>query len=759
LATTIEARTAAPVAPAAARARMRWVEIGLTTAVFVGIYAVLSVVLHPNLIFERTTAAGGDMGSHHYVAEFLRTQLLPRGRVTGWAPGWYAGIPMLTFYFPLPYSLIALVSVVTGPQIAFKVVTASGLFLLPLTCWGAFKVLRLPQPAPIMAALASLLFLVMTSFTIYGGNIASTMAGEFSFALSFALLPLALAVTYRAVQEGIWWKRATLLVAAVVLSHILTTIVLVVAVAILLIQPSWRKVRVAFLRLARVFGVAFLITAFWAFPFILRIDYTAHFRWDQLDGLSELAPPEVRAWLALTLVGLVAAMRRADVRVLLFAWPVLATTSAYLALRVLFPLAPLWNARMLPFLYLFCLLLAAYGAAVLAGWLARWAQDGAAVPIRLGYPVVVVVMAFATLSAAYAQRDFLPYWAQYNYEGFEVKPGWAEATALFKTIDSLPPGRVMWEFHKDYERFGTTRTLENMPVFTRQPTMEGLLIESSLNAPFHFIMQDETSETPTHAVPGLDYPDGGLTVADKFPQGLEHMRQFGVRWYVAYTLTARQAAEAAGLKQVATSGTFTAQENGTDVTRPRFVIYEVGDGHLVEVPRNRPVLFDTPDWRTSSLTWYETPDWQDTPLAFASKDDEAARRAFADPGPLPAATLPSKPLDRPETIADARMVGNERIEFHTDQVGVPHVVKVSWFPNWRAQGAEGPWMLSPGLMVVVPTSEDVVLTYGDTWVEVTGKLLTVIGIVTLLVGAVISVRRRRGDGGRALRLSLTRRAR
>jgi hypothetical protein len=765
LATTIEARTAAPVALDAARARTRWVEVGLTAAAFVGIYAMLINVLHLDLIFDRTTAAGGDMGSHHYVAEFLRTQLLPRGKVTGWAPGWYAGIPMLTFYFPLPYSLIAFLSIVTGPQIAFKLVSASGLFLLPVTTWGAFKVLRLPQPAPILAALASLPFLFMTKltdtsqFTIYGGNIASTMAGEFSFALSFALLPLALAVCYRSVQEGIWWKRAALLVAAVVLSHILTTIVLVIAVAILLIQPTWAQVRTAAIRLVRIFGVAFLLTAFWSLPFILRIDYTAHFRWDQLDGLSELAPEPLRVYLVFTLIGVVAAVARAEIRVLLLAWPVAATAAAYLVLKVLFPEASLWNARMLPFLYLFCLLLAAYGATVVVGWLARHAQTGAAIPIRYGYPVLVVLIAAGTLTSTWTKRDFLPYWARYNYEGFEVKPGWAEATALFKTIDGLPPGRVMWEFNKDYERFGTTRTLENMPVFTRQPTMEGLLIESSLNAPFHFIMQDETSETPTHAVPGVEYPDGGLSVADKFPQGLEHMRQFGVRYYVAYTMVARQAAEAAGLRQVATSGTFTTQENGTDVTRPRFVIFEVGDGHLVEVPKNRPVLFADPDWRTSALTWYETPDWQDTPLAFASRDDEAARKAFADPGPLPAATLPEKPLERPGPIANAHMVGNERIEFHTDQVGVPHIVKVSWFPNWRVQGAEGPWLLSPGLMVVVPTSEDVVLTYRDTWVEVTGKAMTLVGILSLLLGGLILRWWVRSDGPRGLRLSLGRRGR
>jgi 6-pyruvoyl-tetrahydropterin synthase related domain len=750
LATTIEARAAAaPVALDAARTRVRWAERGLTVAAFVGIYVVLINVLHLDLIFTRTTAAGGDMGSHHYVAEFLRTELLPRGKVTGWAPGWYAGIPMLTFYFPLPYSLIALFSLVTGPQIAFKLVSASGLFLLPVTAWGAFKVLRLPQPAPILAALASLPFLFMISYTIYGGNIASTMAGEFSFALSFSLLPLALAVCWRAVREGIWWKRAALLVTAVVLSHILTTIVLVVAVAALLIQPTWRRVGIAALRLARIFSIAFMLTAFWALPFILRIDYTAHFRWDQLrgfEGLIRLFPEELRAWLLLTLVGIVIAVLRAEVRVLLFVWPIVATSFAYLFLMVAFPESSLWNARMLPFLYLFCLLLAAYGGSVLVGWLAGLARTWIGVPIRYGYPAVIVLVAVVTFGAVvkpvWQKKNFVSYWAEYNYSGFEVKPQWAQATALFKTIDGLPPGRVMWEYHKDYENFGTTRTLENMPVFTRQPTMEGLLIESSLNAPFHFIAQDETSETPTHAVPGLDYPDASLTIADKFPLGLEHMRLYGVRWYVAYTLAARQAAEAAGLRQVATSGTFTNQKDGQTETLPRFVIYEVGDGSLVEVPKNRPVLFDDPDWRGSSLNWYGNRDWLDTPLAFASKDDQAARAAFADPGQLPVSSLPEKPLDRPGPIADARMVGNDRIEFHTDQVGVPHVVKVSWFPNWRVQGAEGPWMLSPGMMVVVPTSQDVVLTYGDTWAERTGKAMTIFAIVILLLSVIL--RRRMG---------------
>ena len=363
-----------------------WVHRALTVATFAAIYLVLVRVLHVNLILSRTTAAGGDMGSHHYVATFLRENLLPHGRVTGWAPGWFGGIPMLTFYFPLPYTLIAALSPLVGSQVAFKVVTASGLFALPLTCWGAFRVLRLPEPAPILAAAASMPFLFMTSYTIYGGNIASTMAGEFPFAFSFALLPLALALLWRVVEEnGRGWRLTTLLVAALVLSHILTTIVLVLGVTCSCCAPRRGRVGAALGRLARVFGIAFCLAAFWALPFILRIDYTAHFAWTQLPGFGVLFPEEIRPYLVFTADRRGRRVARAERRVLLYAWPGVVAVAVFALLARFFPKASLWNARMLPFIYLCALLVAAYGAAVVVARLTalRAAEHRRAGPLRL----------------------------------------------------------------------------------------------------------------------------------------------------------------------------------------------------------------------------------------------------------------------------------------------------------------------------------------------------------------------------------------
>ena len=43
-----------------------------------------------------------------------------------------------------------------------------------------------------------------------------------------------------------------------------------------------------------------------------------------------------------------------------------------------------------------------------------------------------------------------------------------------------------------------------------------------------------------------------------------------------------------------------------------------------------------------------------------------------------------------------------RSRIHTSRPGHPLLVKVSYHPRWRAEGADGPYLVSPGLMLVVP---------------------------------------------------------
>ena len=95
------------------------------------------------------------------------------------------------------------------------------------------------------------------------------------------------------------------------------------------------------------------------------------------------------------------------------------------------------------------------------------------------------------------------------------------------------------------------------------------------------------------------------------------------------------------------------------------------------------------------------------------------------------------------------MVGNNELDFTTSAIGEPTIVKISWFPNWHAIGAEGPWMVSPSLMVVIPTQSHVRIVYTDTGLNRVGNAITIASFVVLVIptpavlGRFLARRRRR----------------
>jgi hypothetical protein len=85
-----------------------------------------------------------------------------------------------------------------------------------------------------------------------------------------------------------------------------------------------------------------------------------------------------------------------------------------------------------------------------------------------------------------------------------------------------------------------------------------------------------------------------------------------------------------------------------------------------------------------------------------------------------------------ETQVSHIKTGDDRISFDVDRPGSPVLVKTSYFPNWQASGAKGPWRVAPNQMVVVPTSRHVSLHYGYTGADRSGYALTLLGIVALI---------------------------
>src|SRR5665811_2144658 len=98
--------------------------------------------------------------------------------------------------------MIAIFNFVLPYGVSFKLATVLGVFLLPLAAYLLGKLFRFREPFPLLAAVMSLAFLFSESFSIYGGNILSTLAGEFGYSLAFALIFIFLGTLYRGMERG-----------------------------------------------------------------------------------------------------------------------------------------------------------------------------------------------------------------------------------------------------------------------------------------------------------------------------------------------------------------------------------------------------------------------------------------------------------------------------------------------------------------------------------------------------------------------------
>ncbi len=152
-----------------------------TLAAIGGVIVIVIWQCDPSLLLANTMTTGGDTGAHFGLAAFLKSNLLPHGQVTGWFPGAYDGLPLNTFYFPLPDTLAALLGYVIPFDIAFKFVTILGSITLPIAAWAFGRLVGMERPRPAVLAAFTLPFLFDQTFTIYGGNLYSTMAGEYAF--------------------------------------------------------------------------------------------------------------------------------------------------------------------------------------------------------------------------------------------------------------------------------------------------------------------------------------------------------------------------------------------------------------------------------------------------------------------------------------------------------------------------------------------------------------------------------------------------
>ena len=737
------------------RVRDARLESWITAAVVLAAVGFTFTQLHPSLIFRDTTPTGGDMGAHVWSGTYLRDHLLPHGRLSGWTPDWYAGAPAFHFYMVVPFLAILALDVVLPYGVAFKLVVVSGVVALPAAAWAFGRLSGLRFPGPALLAAGATLFLFDSRFTIYGGNIASTMAGEFAFAISLSLSLVYLGVLSRGLRTGRHRALGAGLLALVGLCHLIPAFFAVAGTLVMLaLYPRRSSLR----WLLTTVPVAGMLGAFWALPFAWRRDYMNDMGWEKIQPWAahpqwsvdwwarvgdSLWPWDLRwAWL-LALVGLAGGVAgRKRPHLFLAAMAVIAGLAF-----VLLPQGRMWNARVLPFYYLSIYLLAALGATeVVRSLTVRFADRRPAVRTNLtrAAPVLAVLavlvflgMQLRTLddlggsTGADGRYHFLGMtssadnvadgWARWNFEGYEGRQanadggGYPEYRDLVLTMEAIGEeegcGRAMWEYEPELVRYGTPMALMLLPHWTNGciGSMEGLYFESSATTPYHFLNQSELSAVPSRAQ--RDLPYGALDV----PRGVEHLQLMGVRYYLATSEAATAQADAAEeLTRLDSSGPWT--------------IYEVADSELVAPLANQPAVWTDVgqgqgEWLEPSVEWYLDADAHDV-LRAADGPPEWQRIGVDEP----AEAVPTEPV----TVADIE-AGDDRISFSVDEVGQPVLVRASYFPNWEVSGAEGPYRVAPNLMVVVPTDTEVSLHYGWTPIDLFAWFLTLLGLGGLVL--------------------------
>ena len=754
----------------------------LTTAVVLGATLMVFATMQPSLIFRNNTPTGGDMGAHVWGPAYLRDVLLPHWRLTGWSMDWYAGLPAYRFYMVVPALMIVLLDVVLPYGIAFKIIAVAGLVAFPGAVWLMGKLSRLAYPLPELLTVGAVMFLYDESFTIYGGNMASTMAGEFSFSIALMFAMLGLGLFSRGLEDGKHRAWAAVVIALAALSHGIVLIFVFLGAALMVVM-KWDRQRLRFGVLT--IGTAVLLSAFWVVPFLGGHKFMTDMKYEpRPSGVTDslwkmyfpLAPVFNYLLVALAIAGFVGSIGK---KRFLGTWMGVYSIILMIGVKVAQDSLPviglLWNPRILPFVYLLRYLLALVGVHDIAIFVRQsvFAQrNPGVVPPSPRLPMFSAVLAAAAMfclvvigvryqslpgarvestatKTSYvwgpfkfpSSRAFSDGWARWNFSGYEGKGAYKEYHDIVQTMKGLGEnpshgcGRALWENNGELNKYGTTMGLMLLPFWTKGciGSMEGLYFEAAGTTPYHFVAAAALSKQSSNPVRELRYDNNN-------PQlGVKYMRSLGIRYYMAFTPEAVSKASAVpDLREVATTGPWH--------------VYEIADTSLVEPLDVQPVVVNQragdqrERWLEVGMSWFQHGDeWDALPVAGGPSQWQHvdvvvdAARQVGQPGEpgrqvdivRPAGTVTKTTL--PAVTVSNVVQKEESISFDVDRIGVPVLVKVSYFPNWRVKGADNVYRAAPNMMVVVPTSTHVALSYEPSGLDSFSYVLTFAGICIVVL--------------------------
>jgi hypothetical protein len=644
---------------------------------------------------------GGDSASHLLYVWLYADTLLFSGNVLPWVPEVFGGLPFLSYYFPLPFIVIALLSKLIGVAPAFKWGSFLAAMLLPGAVFVAGRRwLGMSWSVALFGGLGALAFLLHEQNSIWGGNLLSTLAGEFAYSYGLCFAVLTMIAWLRVVQTGRGWIVPALLEVATGFSHGFPLVLVGLSTAFLLFEGGQFRRTLALL--ARGHLLAFCLLAGWLWPMMemhgLTIPNDAAF---PVEGWRDLLPaalwPVAAGGLAGLAMQLVPAVRRRWSELQASALRYFVSSAGLAALGFIAgDQLGVADIRFFPLVWLL--------AAVVCGWLfgqALTAVSEAWQPKRSISLFMFAAAATLGLLGWLGQHvRTAPDWALWNHAGLDSKPQWHNLTRLFPSMTGdLWSPRLVFEHDPDNNDIGSTRVLEALPMFlNHRPVLEGLYMETALLGPAIYQLQSEISARPSS--PLVRFPSGSLD-----PQfAARHMNLLHSDTLLLRSQQAKTAIESSRLFDKLAEA-------------PPFTLYRLRgfDSRLIELVRQPMRMRPLHDWMQDSFAWFRTRSRFD---AYLPVYGDLALDKLVAPGSGSAVRIIS--LSRHELV------------FETDAVGSPHLIKIAYHPRWQLQSKGQLALAGPGYMLVVPRERQIRLVYGHTLVGKLGIAATVLGALYAL---------------------------
>ncbi len=697
----------------------------------VALGSLLLIFLRVELVFSDLLPTGGDMGAHIVPTKFFVTELFNNFKLSGWSQDWFAGYPIYYFYFPLPPIITSLLNFLFPFSISFKAMVLISQVLLVTSIEMLMR--KNSKEFSFFGFGVGLLYLLTESFTIFGGNLASSLAGQYSFTYSVAFANLSIFFLMKSKYQYST-EIASLLIGLSVLSHLIPFIIYLPIFVFYFLKSN--------VKIYKKFS-AFLFFSFIALRFsislFLNLEFTTNMNYTPYTQISDLVKSDILPFAIGAVIYIISSYKTFLKEVTGFEM-YLILISIYLFFYG--PESALWNGRIVPFfnlgiiilffkllhfdiknltkkiqgkytLFMFVLLINSYFMYL---YYSKWGNSYSTTTISV---ILIVLFMFlismnsdnfliytTLVSLTFGTLSYLPHWLNWNFSGYESKNNWSDITTLYEALNSLEPGRIMWEPNSDLNKYGTPMVLMTIPMFTDHQSVEGLYFDSSITTPFHFLTVSGLAERPSNPVGGLTYING------EFDKGFRLMDELGVDYFIAYT---------SSIKDKANSN-----ENFNFLfSNEVFNVYSINT-KKVELVEDSLYIFESPDFydRIKNAVLREGSEQSFFEAAYENFKDESNYKIIENYD----TSFADQSEKNSELLISNLNIQNNLITFKTNKPNQLHLIKVSYFPNWKITNGYGPFRISPSFMAVVPKDEIVEIKFESSNVE---KALNYLSIFTL----------------------------